>query len=97
MHGVPELITSQLATRLGRTLADLAAMPHAHLDDQFQAPPAAIGFRQIGGAPSDEPTGDDFFRGVVLYPGSEARRELLAGWHNQIAIAAPKFSVSYFC
>jgi len=71
-----DLSTSKLATRLGGSLADVAAVPRGLIEDGFRGAPASLGFRQLlHDLPRD--TGrDDFFAGIVLYPGGDARREL---------------------
>jgi photosystem II stability/assembly factor-like uncharacterized protein len=71
--GSVELHTARLAERLGRSLADLAAEPRGLVQRQFEAPPAALGFRVCFG--DDDPADvDDFFDGISLAFGGGARR-----------------------
>jgi len=76
-HGTTELSTAQLATRLGRSLAEVAAGPRGLLADRETATPQTLGFRLLVQHLAQQPERDDFFTGVVLYPGGEARRELI--------------------
>jgi len=76
-RGPTELSTAQLATRLGRSLADVAAAPRGLLEDRYTATPQMLGFRLLVQHLSQTPDRDDFFTGVVLYPGGDARRELI--------------------
>ena len=72
-RGAPELPTSQLAARLGRSLVDLADVGRSLLADRVLPAPPTIGFRQMAGV-IDDAARDDFFRGIVLPVGGEARR-----------------------
>jgi hypothetical protein len=75
--GSTELVTAQWAARLGRPLADVAAMPRGLVEDRFRVPPKTLSFRLLlRDLPQDQGL-RDFFSGIVLYPGGEARRELL--------------------
>jgi len=72
-----ELVTDQLADRLGCPLADVTAVPRGLLEDCFRAAPKMLGFRLLlCNLPQDQGR-RDFFSGIVLYPGGEARRELI--------------------
>jgi photosystem II stability/assembly factor-like uncharacterized protein len=76
-RGSTELPTAQWAARLGRSLADVAAMPRGLVEDRFSVPPPTLGFRLlVSNLPQDQDR-RDFFSGIVLYPGGEARRELV--------------------
>jgi len=75
-HGATDLSTSQLATRLGGSLADVAVLPRALIEDRFHAAPASLAFRELVHQMARDGGRDDFFSGIVLYPGGEARREL---------------------
>lgn len=75
--GETELTSSQLAARLGRSLADVAAGPRGLLCDRFTASPATLGFRLLADRLPQKSQGrQDFFTGIVLQPGGEARRLL---------------------
>lgn len=75
--GTTDLVTDQWAARLGRSLADVAAMPRGLLDDRFRTATQTLGFRLlVHNLPQDRGR-RDFFSGIVLYPGGEARRELI--------------------
>lgn len=75
VRGGAKLVTSQFATRLGRSLADAAAEPRGLLRDHFSRSPPILGFRVlVGAAPQQDRR--DFFGGIVLSPGGPARREL---------------------
>jgi len=75
--GSTELSGSQLATRLGKTLADVAAMPRGLLSRQFDAGPDRLGFRLLFSRVAHEPGDCDLFSGIRLTPGGEARREAI--------------------
>ena len=71
-----ELPVAQLATRLGRSLADVAAMPRSLIHREFDAGPSALGFRLLQDILPGEYGRRDFFSGMVLQPGDDARRTL---------------------
>ena len=75
--GATNLTTSQLAGRLGRSLADVAATPRGLLADRFSVAPETLGFRMLVDQLPQQQGRGDFFTGIVLHPGGEARRELL--------------------
>jgi photosystem II stability/assembly factor-like uncharacterized protein len=70
------LTTSQLAARLGRTLTDVTAGPRSLVEDQFKAAPESVGFHLLVDRLSDQQSPRDFFSGIALYPGGDARRQL---------------------
>jgi photosystem II stability/assembly factor-like uncharacterized protein len=76
-QGSTDLTTAQLATRLGRSLAEVAAMPRGLLEDRFQLAPPTLGFRLLINALPQEQGQRDFMAGILLQPGSESRRESL--------------------
>ncbi len=76
-RGFPELTTSQIAVRLGSSLEGLCAIPRGILHEQFTPPPAVFGFTLLLSRLAQDPGGGDFFAGIALTPGGEARRELL--------------------
>ena len=75
-RGTVEVIAAQWAPRLGRSLADLAAPAHGLLDDDFHAVPGTQAFRSLADAGGQEQGHGDFFAGIALGPGSDARRQL---------------------
>ncbi len=80
-RGSVELTTASLAVRLGRSLAELAAGPRGLLEDGFRPPLASLGFQLIINrfphAQASQRRRRDFFTGIDLYPGGDARRKLL--------------------
>ncbi len=77
LDGTLSLTTAELAERLGRSLADVAALPKALLEDRYQISPHTLGFRMVLDNLERSPARNEFFSGIVLYPGGEARRELM--------------------
>lgn len=77
-HGAVDLTTSQLASRLGKSLADAAADPRGLIAARFAPAPATLGFRSLLGSASGESGGRELAAGMGIQAGREARRELLA-------------------
>jgi tetratricopeptide (TPR) repeat protein len=75
-NGTTTLETSQLSPRLGQSFADYAAVARLLVDERIVPSPPVLGFRlamnHLNGAGSER----DFFSGLVLHPGGEARRML---------------------
>ena len=69
-RGSLELTTAQLAPRLGRALADVAAPAHGLLDDRFHAVPAMLGFRAISDPLLPGGGQGDFFAGIASCPAA---------------------------
>ena len=69
VRGGSDLITTQFAPRLGRSLADVAAEPHGLLQDRFARTPPTLGFRLLASTAGQEQDRRDFFGGIVLPPG----------------------------
>ena len=65
-RGSLDLITAQLAPRLGRALADVAGPARGLLDDRFHAVPATLGFRAISDPLQPGGGQGDFFAGIAL-------------------------------
>jgi len=76
-HGSTNITTAQLAGRLGCCLADAASMPRTLIHDRFIAAAETLGFRLVVNHLPEERGRGDFFSGIVLHPGGEARRQLL--------------------
>lgn len=77
VHGAVNVSTAELAERLGRSLADVTSSPRGLLEDEFHSAPDSRGFRLLVDNLPRQPERSDFFTGIVLHPGGEARRELL--------------------
>lgn len=76
-RGSTDLPTVQLAPRLGRTLADVAAGPRGLVETQFRVPPQTLGFQLLQSPAADDASRGDFFAGITLWPGGDARRQLV--------------------
>jgi photosystem II stability/assembly factor-like uncharacterized protein len=74
VRGGAELPTAQLATRLGRSLADAAAGPRGLLANQFRVAPSMLGFHLAFSLASSEADRGDFIGRLSLASGGEARR-----------------------
>src|SRR5690606_19156405 len=68
--------TTQLATRLGQSLTELAADSRAQLSLEPQNPPVLYGLRMSQSALPEEVGSIDLMSGTRLQPGGEARRRL---------------------
>ncbi|HEX5445078.1 MAG TPA: YCF48-related protein [Pirellulales bacterium] len=80
--GDVNLTTAQLASRLGYSLADHVAGPRGLIADRYQASPVNLGFRRYVDKLPQRAGEHDFFSGIVLHPGGEARR-MLAEFSSQ--------------
>jgi hypothetical protein len=76
VRGSKELPTTQLAARLGRSLADAAAAPRALIVEHFRAAPQMLGFDLLVSPAATEADRGDFFSGIAAPPVGEARRTL---------------------
>jgi hypothetical protein len=76
IHGAVNLTTAELAERLGRSLADVASTPRGLLEERFCVSPESLGFSLLLDNLSRQTGSKEFFVGLVLHPGGEARREL---------------------
>ena len=73
--GGVNLTTAQLADRLGRSLADQASFGRGLLTDRYNATPPTIGFRRLVDHLPQAAGRADFFSGISLPAGGEARRQ----------------------
>ncbi|HEV3023831.1 MAG TPA: YCF48-related protein, partial [Pirellulales bacterium] len=74
--GDVNLSTAQLAPRLGESLADHAAGPRGLIGQEYQAAPPNIGFRLYVDTLPQHVGEHDFFSGIGLHPGGDARRAI---------------------
>ncbi|HUY90232.1 MAG TPA: YCF48-related protein [Pirellulales bacterium] len=75
--GTLNITTSQLAGRLGTSLADYAIASRGLIADEFETPPVTLGFRSYIDRLPQGLGEHDFFSGITLHPGGEARRVLI--------------------
>lgn len=68
------LSTSQLAQRLGESLADYTVAARGLIADRYSAAAANIGFRLHVDTLPQRVGEQDFFSGIALHPGGDARR-----------------------
>lgn len=76
LTGTTSVSTAQLATRLGQSLADAASEPRGLIEAEMAPPVDTLGFRLLVDELPDHGGREDFFTGIVLQPGGEARRQL---------------------
>lgn len=76
LTGTTSVSTAQLAARLGQSLADAASQPRGLIESEMASPVATLGFRLLVDERPDHGGDEDFFTGIVLQPGGEARRLL---------------------
>lgn len=74
--GDVNLSTAQLAQRLGASLADHVAAPRGLMAEDFATSPANVGFRLYVDTLPQHVGEHDFFSGITLHPGGEARRNI---------------------
>jgi photosystem II stability/assembly factor-like uncharacterized protein len=74
--GELNLASAQLATRLGASLADFVAEPRGLIADGFVASPVNLGARVYVDTLPQHVGERDFFSGITLPPGGDARRNL---------------------
>ncbi|HEV7222918.1 MAG TPA: YCF48-related protein [Pirellulales bacterium] len=75
--GTLNITTAQLAQRLGTSLADHALAPRGLIADEYLATPVTLGFRSFIDKLPQKVGEHDFFSGITLHPGGEARRVLV--------------------
>jgi hypothetical protein len=73
-----QVTAAQLADHLGRSLADVAAGARGLVDDQIRIAPASLGFQLALAQTAEERSVRDFFGGLLVAPGGDARRPGLA-------------------
>jgi hypothetical protein len=76
LTGTTSVSTAQLAARLGRSLADAASGPRGLIDSRMNAADETLGFRLLVDHRPDHGGREDFFTGIMLHPGGDARRRL---------------------
>lgn len=74
--GTINVNTTQLAQRLTQSLADFAAPARGLLDERYAPPPTSWGFRSYLDTLPQGAGQQDFFSGISLPPGGDARREM---------------------
>lgn len=74
--GEVNVASAQLATRLGASLADFVAEPRGLIADGFVASPVNLGARVYVDTLPQHVGERDFFSGITLHPGGDARRNL---------------------
>ncbi|MGD9720439.1 MAG: YCF48-related protein [Pirellulales bacterium] len=72
--GAVSMDTAQLSARYGRTIGELAGPARGVLESRINAPAGALGFRLLVDHIPQEVGRRDFFSGIALAPGGEARR-----------------------
>jgi photosystem II stability/assembly factor-like uncharacterized protein len=72
--GTANVSTAQFAARLGCSIGELAAPARAVVATRYVPPPANVGFRLLVDLIPQELGKRDFFSGIALSPGGEARR-----------------------
>jgi photosystem II stability/assembly factor-like uncharacterized protein len=75
--GTSSITPAQLAARLGRSIAEQAAPAKGIIADRYSPPAATVGFRLLVDHVPQELGKRDFFAGIVLQPGGDARRRLI--------------------
>lgn len=75
--GTVALETAQLLPRVGRSVADQSSLPRSLLSEGFTPSPPALSFRLAVNTLTQEAAARDFFGGVILHPGGDARRMLV--------------------
>jgi photosystem II stability/assembly factor-like uncharacterized protein len=78
-QGVVQVTTAQLADHLGCSLGDVGAKARGLVDDQFRVAPASLGFQFAMDRLGPDRSARDFFGGLVVSPGGDARRPGIAG------------------
>jgi photosystem II stability/assembly factor-like uncharacterized protein len=74
--GTTNVNMSQVAARLGRSIGELASPARGLIASEFSPPQVSVGFRLLVDHIPHEAGQRDFFSGIPLSPGSEARRSL---------------------
>ncbi len=74
--GTSNVNTAHVAARLGRSIGELAAPARSVMNGEFSVPVATVGYRLLVDHIPQEVGQRDFFSGIPLAPGGEARRRL---------------------
>lgn len=74
--GDVNISTAQLAQRFGTSLADHVAAPRGLMAEDYTGSPANVGFRLYVDTLPQHVGEHDFFSGITLHPGGEARRNI---------------------
>lgn len=82
--GTTNVNTSQVAARLGRSASELAAPARGLIAADFSPPAATVGFRLLVDHIPQEVGQRDFFSGIPISPGSEARRAIHQAAENHL-------------
>jgi photosystem II stability/assembly factor-like uncharacterized protein len=85
--GTTNINTAQVTTRLGRSIGELAAPARGLVARQYVPPPANVGFRLLVDHIPQEVGQRDFFSGIGLSPGGEARRAYEPNSRNNLDAA----------
>jgi len=73
-QGALQVSASQVADQLGCSLGDLAAQARALVEDRFRTAPASYGFYLAMDQAGQDRSARDFFAGLSVAPGGDARR-----------------------
>jgi photosystem II stability/assembly factor-like uncharacterized protein len=84
-QGDVTLDTAALSARHARTMGELAAPARGLIEPRYTAPPPTIGFRLLVDAIPQDVGRRDFFSGIALAPGGEARRRFEAVADSDLA------------
>jgi photosystem II stability/assembly factor-like uncharacterized protein len=81
-RGSIDVSTSQLAQRLGASLADAAAEPRGLIQPRPETVPPVLGYQMLANDATPNADRRDFFSGIPLPPGGDARRAAPPGSAN---------------
>ncbi len=85
--GTSNINTAQVTARLGRSIGELAAPARGLVAPQYVTPAANIGFRLLVDHVPQGVGERDFFSGIPLAPGGDARRAYVETSQNNLAAA----------
>ncbi len=78
-QGPVQVTAAQLADRLGCSLGDVGAKARGLVNDRFRTAPATFGFQVAMDQVAPDRSAKDFFSGLIVSPGGDARRPAIAG------------------